>query len=151
MADGTDIVEGNCVGIPELLRTDISVLGAVGNEVMDGDGVVGMPAVSRLGFSHDVGAEPNDGDCVTGTPDMTISGSVMAPNGSQPTDGEAIVRIPEVLIGSRVSLSVGTVSAMKVPEYSLYNNDRDNNQQLSYRWKRKEKLRANKRTVLKES
>jgi hypothetical protein len=105
MADGTDAVEGDCiVGIPELLATGISVFGAVGNEAMDGDGVVGMP-VSRLGFSHDVGAEPNDGDCVTGTPDTAISGSVMAPNGSQPTDGEAIVRIPEELI---VPLSVGT-------------------------------------------
>ena len=46
MADGTDIVEGNYVGIPELLSTDISVLGAVGNEVMDGDGVVARNASS---------------------------------------------------------------------------------------------------------
>ena len=46
MADGTAAVEGNCiVWIPEL-TTGISVFGAVDNEAMDGDGVVGMP-VSR--------------------------------------------------------------------------------------------------------
>jgi hypothetical protein len=35
--------------------------------------------------------------------------------------------------------------------HSLYNNDRDNNQQLSYRWKRKKMLRSKEEKSLKES
>ena len=71
--------------------------------------MVGIP-VSRLGVSLDVGTDPDDGDCVTGTPETAIGVFVVVSDGTEPADGEAVVGIPEVLTGSTVSPSVGTES-----------------------------------------
>ena len=60
------------------------------------------------GFSVEDGVDPEDGDCVTGTPDTFTGVSVVAADGIAPVDGDSVAGLPERPIGSCVVPTVGT-------------------------------------------